>query len=131
MCEYQEIRYVHHMIHPVCGLELDTGSICASRMELDPMAADARERTLKNAARRRRNWLAREWRISANGNHFLNTDGMNVVVFPVPGGWGGRITEQSSEHPRIVRSKRVHATRDAAKLAAFDSMILLKDRWQL
>lgn len=130
MCEYQEIRYVHHMSHPVSGLELDTGCVCASRMELDPMAANARERKLKNAIGRRRNWLSRKWRISAKGNHFLNTDGMNVVVYPVSGWWEWRITERSGEHTSTVRSKRLHGTRDRAKLAAFDMMILLKDKWQ-
>jgi len=131
MCEYREIRYVHHMIHPVYGLELDTGCVCASRMEINPDAAKTREGQLKNATRRRRNWLSRKWRISAKGNHFLNTDGMNIVIYRVLGGWGGRITERSDEDPRVVPSRRVHPTIDAAKLAAFDTMILLKDRWHL
>ena len=128
MCEYQRIRYVHHMIHPARGLELDTGSVCASRMESDPSAAPARERALKNVARRRQNWLTRRWLVSAMGQDYLNVDGLNIVVYEVGGGWGGRITERHGANPRVIRSRRVYATRDAAKLAAFDTMIWLNNR---
>lgn len=131
MCEYMEIRYVHHMIHPDKGLTLDTGCDCASKLELDPAAAPSRERKLKGAARRRRNWLSREWRTSAKGNDFLNTDGMNIVIHRVGSGWGGRITERNSRMPRSFQSRRIHPTQDAAKLAAFDTMIVLKEKWRL
>ena len=131
MCEYMEIRYVHHMIHPDYGLALDTGCVCASRLELNRNAAEARERKLKNAASRRRNWLSRRWRVSTRGHHFLNTDGMNIVVYTRASGWGGRIIERQSSNPRVVYSKRIYETRDAAKLAAFNTMILLKERWGL
>lgn len=128
MCEYQRIRYVHHMIHPARGLELDTGSVCASKMESNPSAASAREQELRNVARRRRNWLTRTWRVSAMGHHYLNVDGLNIVVYEVSGGWGGRITERYGTNPRVIRSRRVYTTRDAAKMAAFDTMIWLKAR---
>lgn len=85
-----------------------------------------RERALKNAAQRRRRWLSRKWRTSVRGNSFLNTDGMNIAVFQRrPGVWSGRITDRITESELI--SKRRYVTEETAKLAAFDTMIFLKE----
>lgn len=51
--------------------------------------ARKREAGFKNERGRRTRWLSREWRISASGNQFLNTnDGFNVVVYPKGPIWG-------------------------------------------
>ena len=62
------------------------------------------------------------------GYHYLNVDGLNIVIYEVSGGWGGRITERNGAKPTVIWSRRVYATREAAKLAAFDTMIWLNGR---
>ena len=56
----------------------------------------------------------------------MNTDGMNITVFERrPGVWGARITDRITGNE--LPSKRRNMTEEAAKLAAFDTMIFLKE----
>jgi len=124
MCETQSIRYVHYMTHPDYPEELGVGCVCAGYMEQDYEAARHRERSIKNAARRRSKWLNRAWKISAKGNPYLNTDGFNIVLYKRSKQWSGIIT--NSETGDALHARRRYATLDEAKLAAFDAMIFLK-----
>lgn len=142
MCEKQEIRYVHHMSHPNYPDTIGAGCECAASMEAEYQAAHARESRHKNRASRRTRWLTRQWRESAKGHPYLNTDGFNVVVFRSGQGWGFRVKERlddalyllaaftgaQQQSPRQSASLRRYATADAAKLAAFDALMFLKDR---
>lgn len=125
MCGREEVRYIHHMSHPDYPAGLDVGCVCAERMEDDPIAPRLRENALRNAGARRRRWLARKWRVSAQGNPYLNADGFNIAVFrKVDGSFGGRIEERSSG--RFVLSQRHYTSLDQAKLGAFDGMVFLR-----
>jgi hypothetical protein len=127
MCETQEIRYVHTMSHPDYEGFLDVGCVCAERMEDDYVGPRQRERTLKNSGARKKRWLGRRWRLSSQGNSFINTDGFNVtIVKNVDGSWGGRILERLTG--RFINAKRRYLTEEKAKLAAFDGMLFLKHR---
>ena len=127
MCETQEIRYVHFMKHPDYERVLGVGCVCAERMEEDYVRPKRRENELRNAAGRKRRWLARKWRISAKGNAYLNVDGINITVFQKRDGtWGGRLQNRMSG--RKVDSQRIYASEDEAKLAAFDAMIFMKSK---
>src|SRR5580704_16049582 len=122
MCGVKDIRFVHHMSHPSYD-DLAVGCVCAGHMEQDPTAAEARERNLVNAARRRANWIRRAWRRSGKGNEYLNTDGFNIVVFRKPGGWGARIKHIATGHS--IPAERTYSSADRAKLASFDTMIFI------
>ena len=126
MCESQEIRYAHYMEHPNYSDELRVGCVCARRMEQDYEAPQRRERTIKNASKRRRNWLKRNWRTSKKGNLYLNTDGFNVVVFGGGNAWGFKVTGQ--ETSGTFTAYRQYTRLDKAKLAAFDQMIYMKEQ---
>jgi len=126
MCEVQSIRYVHYMAHPDYPDELAAGCVCAGHMEQDYSAARDRERVLRNASGRSRNWLSRKWKVSRNGNPYLDTDGFNIAVFPKGRTWSARIVEKASEKTYFAR--RQYESEDKAKLAAFDAMIFLKQR---
>ena len=92
-----------------------------------PSYSDQDDRALgsdRNESRRR--WLTRDWRISRNRNPFLNADGYNVVVYPAGRGWSFRVSNRLTE--KILASRRVLVSMDAAKLRAFDAMILMKER---
>ena len=128
MCETQEIRYVHYMTHDDYPETLGVGCVCAEHMEADRKGPKRRESNLRNAAARRKRWLSRSWRRSAAGNSFLNVDGLNIVVYKrFNGNWGARITDRRTEQAR--RSRRLYATEDEAKLAAFDAMVFLKSEY--
>lgn len=126
MCESQEIRYVHHMQHPHYSDILGCGCVCAGHMEGDYEGARQREQVLRNASARRRKWLTRDWRVSRNGNPFLNVDGYNVVVYPAGQGWGFRVSNRATD--KSVVSRRVLATMDVARLRSFDAMTWMKER---
>jgi hypothetical protein len=62
----------------------------------------------------------------AKGNPYLNVDGSNVVVFPhADGTWGFRIENRATGD--ALKSSQLYPSSDAAKLAAFDAVILMKD----
>jgi hypothetical protein len=131
MCETQEIRYVHFMEHPDYPERLGCGCVCAGRMEENYEGARHRETILRNASMRKRRWLTRDWRISAKGNLFLNTDGYNIVVFlkMIKNGkkiWGFRITNRESNDS--IQSQKPYPSEDSAKLRAFDAMIWMKEQ---
>ena len=126
MCETKEIRYVHYMEHPRYQGQLGVGCVCAGKMENDDEGPLKRESALRNSTYRRSRWIARKWRTSQRGNPYLNTDGMNISVFRKSSGtWGARIIDRSTR--REKSSRRIHLTENAAKLAAFDAMIFLKN----
>jgi hypothetical protein len=126
MCETQAIRYVHSMHHPDYPAGLQVGCVCAEKMSGDYEGPQRREKALRSAAGRKKRWLSRAWKTSARGNTYLNTDGFNVTIFRRSDGrFGGRIAERSTN--RSITSQQPYATEDAAKLAAFDGMIFLKD----
>lgn len=127
MCETQEIRYAHAMTHRDYAGELHVGCVCAEKMEDDYTGPRLREKALRSAAGRKKRWLSRKWKTSARGNAYLNTDGFNITVYANgDGSWGGRIEEQGTG--RTIASRRRYPTEDAAKLAAFDGMIFLKQK---
>ena len=71
MCEVTPIRYVHYLTHPDFGVGgLGVGCVCAEKMEQDYVRPRERERTLRNAAARKRRWLTRNWRISSFRERF-------------------------------------------------------------
>jgi hypothetical protein len=84
MCETQEIRFVHHIMHPDYLDMLGVGCVCAEHMEQDQQGPRRRERELRNAAQRRRNCLKRKLRTSAAGNNYLNTDCFNITIYLNP-----------------------------------------------
>jgi hypothetical protein len=88
VCEVQPTRYVHEMEHPDYPEVLSVGCICAEHMEGDYVGPRQRERTLHNAAARRRKWLfRRSWQLSRKGNPWIRANGYVVTAFPANGGW--------------------------------------------
>ncbi len=121
-CGNANVRYVHTMRHDDWKTDIQVGCVCAGKLAEDYEGARERERGLVNLARRRQNWLTRCWRISRNGNQFLNLGRYNVGVAPdkFRRGWwrywikspSGRYIENSGRYDSIVK----------AKLALFDQL---------
>ncbi len=117
MCGQERIRYVHVMRHETFSEELKVGCVCAEKMTDDYVGHKNREKVLRNQSGRRKNWLKRNWRISAKGNDFLNVDGYNVSIFPSKnrsGHWSFNIDDNFSQ--------KTYAEKSQAKLAAFDAL---------
>ena len=119
------------MQHPAYPGVLGCGCICAGRMEEDYAGAHEREKSLRNAAGRKRQWLDRIWRLSSKGNSYINAGGYNVVVFSLSetaeiGNWGFRVTNRTTED--FIQSRKPYPSSDAAKLRAFDAVIWMKQR---
>lgn len=131
MCEVTEIRYVHIMTHLQYDAELRCGCICAEHMEEDYAGPRLRERKLRSRLSRRARWLQRSWLWSdlSGGVQYLNADQFHIAIWRNGSeGWTGRVTDNSND--RSVLARRVYPDADAAKLAAFDAMLALKERRQ-
>lgn len=123
MCEVMHVRYVHIMEHPNYET-LRVGCICAGNMEQDLVGARKRERDYKRRQSRRSRWLTRKWRVSSKGNDYLNVDGFNVVVYPIGKRWCGRIERRDTGRQRRLPDR--YDTPEAAKLAAYETMMMMK-----
>lgn len=116
MCGQERVRYVHTMEH-VDHDTLDVGCVCAEKMENDYAAPKAREVTVRNRTARRATWLTRSWRLSKNGNWFLNVEGRNVGIMLSKfhaGKWCFRVEKNFD--------RRVFDSSDEAKLGLFDAL---------
>ena len=69
-CGHQVIRYVHHMVHPVMP-PLNTGCVCAGKLEGNLEAAKERERRFKNRQQRLETLGMKVWKTSSSGNPYL------------------------------------------------------------
>ena len=128
MCEVQEIRYVHSMKHPDYPDVLKVGCVCAGQMQGNVERANKKEQAFKNANQRRKNWLSRKWQTSKKGNSYINTDGFHITIFQYGNIWKGIIKKDEGQKEKIIPSRKEYDSEDQAKLAAFDAMLLLKER---
>ncbi|MDD4297288.1 MAG: hypothetical protein PHC69_10090 [Ruminiclostridium sp.] len=71
LCDCSQVRYVHVMHHKKYFEDISVGCICAGIMEGNILAAKKREREMKNRAKRKANYLKREWQWSFNGNRTI------------------------------------------------------------
>lgn len=121
MCGQERIRYIHIMEHDDFEGEMRTGCVCAEKMCNDYITPKKEEAKLINRAKRRNNWLTRNWRQSYIGNDYLNVDGMNITIFRDkynPSKWGYVISDGFSKK----YSQKKFDSKDEAKLAAFDAI---------
>jgi hypothetical protein len=125
MCESTEIRFFHDMEHPDYPDILRVGCVCAEHMEQDYVRPRERENRMKNVARRRKNWSYRIWKISAQGNSYINTDGFNITIFRQRGGWSVRIKNRRTGDKQL--GKKTFPTIEQAKLRALDALIWAKN----
>ena len=129
MCEVKEIRYVHSMEHPDYPDVLEVGCICAGKMQGNVERANKKEQAFKNANQRRKKWLSRKWGISRKCNSYINTDGFNITIFQSGEKWKGRIIKKDEEQKeKAVFLRKEYDSEDQAKLAAFDTMLFLKEK---
>jgi hypothetical protein len=126
MCEVQIIRFVHEMEHPDWRGTLRCGCICSAAMECDEDGAHRREAGMRNTAKRKDNWLTRDWRVSHQGNWYINANGYNVVVFQKGIAWSFRIMNRKTDDRLFAKIPL--ASPDAAKLRAFDAIQWMKER---
>lgn len=128
MCESADIRYAHVMQHPDYSEMLAVGCVCAERMEEDYVRPRQREKGLKSIARRRASWVRREWRMSRQGNPYLNAEGFNLTVLRQrdrdDSYWSVRVENRASSTSQIGRKR--HSSEAAAKAAALEALIWAK-----
>jgi hypothetical protein len=129
MCEIIPIRFVHEMEHPDYPGKLCVGCVCAGHMEEDYAAPKERERVLRQKARRRQTWSDREWRTSGKGNSYLNTEGFNVVIFPLGRYWKYRIENRRTEETKFSHS--IYLTETDAKDASLGALMQMKESIEL
>lgn len=71
LCGCKNVRFIHEMFHQNYFENVYVGCICAGIMEGDILAAKERERLVKNRAKRKENYMKRQWKAEANGCYKL------------------------------------------------------------
>lgn len=122
MCGKEKIRFVHILSHPEVDNEFRVGCQCAQRMTDDYVNPEQRERKLRNRANRRINWTKKEWKVSKNGNLFLNVNEHHLLIYQ------DKRTKKYKVKVGETFGKKLFESLAKAKIAAFNGMEFLKDR---
>ncbi|HEY3369658.1 MAG TPA: hypothetical protein VGK10_02345 [Prolixibacteraceae bacterium] len=124
MCGNERIRYVHIVTHDEVAEEYRVGCICAEKMTNDYVNPIRIENELRNRANRRKNWQNREWKISKNGNRYINFEEHLLLIYK----------DKSSGKYKVKIGDRFGAktfdTLSQAKNAVFDGITYLKEKDQ-
>lgn len=128
MCESAEVRFVHIMEHKDFPGALEVGCVCAEHMENDYVRPRRREKRLRAAARRRKAWASKTWKVSFKGNQYINLEGFNIVIVPSGGRplrWRILVTNRQTNRSRPGRLS--YETIEQAKHAALNALIWSKE----
>lgn len=80
LCGCEKVRYLHHMTHDEYFEVLAVGCVCAGILEGDELAAKERDQQMKNRAKRRKNFINKEWKTARNGARYLKKNGDNIFI---------------------------------------------------
>lgn len=89
LCDFSQVRYVHVMRHRDYFEDVSVGCICAGVMEDDILAAQERERVMKNRAKRKKNYLKRKWQCYRSGNPTMTYKDHWLMIVPPRSSSGG------------------------------------------
>jgi hypothetical protein len=117
-CEYEPIRYVHHLTHEEWAGELLVGCVCSEHLTCDYVTPRQMEKKARRLAAARKRWIQRRWKISAKGNLWVKLKGHHMSVFPLKSGTGWKCTLDGRF------GQLVHATREAAMLSLFNKLTI-------
>jgi len=122
MCGQPKVRYVHIVIHKEVAEEFRVGCNCAERMTNDYLNPQKRENELRNKGTRRISWVKKDWKISKNGNRFLNIDGRHLLIYK----------DNKSQKYKIKIGERFgrkqYEDLSTAKIAIFNNIEYLKEK---
>lgn len=89
LCQCPQVRFVHVMRHSEYFEDIHVGCICAGIMAGNILAAQERDRAMRNRVKRKQNYLKRKWRLRANGNRILNYKNQLITIMPSRFGHSG------------------------------------------
>ncbi len=121
MCGNEKIRYIHILTHPDIEEEYRVGCMCAEKMTNDYVNPKQREIKLKNKANRRIKWSQKKWKISQNGNSYLNFQEHHILIYV------NKETGKFKVKIGEIFGKKEFDNLDEAKIAAFDGIEYLKE----
>jgi len=124
MCGNEKIRYVHIVTHDEIDEEFRVGCICAENMTNDYVNPKRLERDLRNKANKRRTWLKKEWKVSQNGNRYLNYNDHHLLIYR------DKKTDKYKVKIGEIFGKKKFDTIQEAKNAVFNGILYLKDNDQ-
>lgn len=81
MCNNERIRYVHILTHEIVDGEFKVGCICAEKMTNDYVNPKKLENELRKRASKRIQWTKKQWKLSQNGNYYLNIDQHHLLIY--------------------------------------------------
>lgn len=117
MCESANIRYVHTVEHRDYFEHIEVGCVCSEHLTGDYEGPREREKVLRSSARRRANFLDRQWRHSTKGNPHIKLDGYHVTAFKKGDHWSASVKSPDGD---TIFAKRHYPSLEAVQLAAFD-----------
>lgn len=108
LCYCPKVRYVHVMRHEEYFEDVHVGCICAGIMEGDILAAKERDRKMKNRAKRKANYLKREWKKQINGSFVLRYKNRWIAIIPSHSGIGDFIVICDSQQIESYKGRKIN-----------------------
>jgi len=103
LCGCAHVRFEHVMENDLYFEPITVGCICAGIMEDDILAAEERERQMRNRSKRKRNFLKHEWQHGWRGLWYRTYRGQALQIRESGGRYsvraGGRITTTYKGRP--------------------------------
>ncbi|WP_416409726.1 hypothetical protein [Agrobacterium rosae] len=93
-------------------------------MEDDYVRPREREKDLRRLSGRRRSWAGRKWRISQNGNSYINTEGFNIVIYNRDNGFVVSVARRESGKRQA--GKQIYPALPDAKASALKALLWAK-----
>jgi len=122
MCGNEKIRFVHIVTHKEIEEEFRVGCVCAENMTNDYVNPRLFEKKLRSRATRRITWTKKPWKISQNGNHYLNYEEHHLLIF----------TDNQTNKYKVkigdIFGKKSFDSHESAKIAVFNGIEYLKDK---
>lgn len=81
MCNNERIRFVHVVTHKDVEEDFKVGCVCAEKLTSDYVTSRRLETALRNKANRRISWSKKKWKVSQNGNHYLNVEDRHLLIY--------------------------------------------------
>ena len=81
MCGNERIRFIHLVSHPEVARCFKVGCSCAEKMTEDYVTPKRLEKEVRSQQRKSSTWLNKNWRISQNGNLYLNYNDDFLLIY--------------------------------------------------
>lgn len=131
MCGHSKRRFLHLMTNDQVPEVVALGLQCAELLEQDYYRPAKRERRCRDELRIQEEWPGKKWKLSSQGNHYVNVREFNITIWDKGGaGFGITIKLQNKFDGSFeMNGKKLYRTLEEAKAGALDAFVYARKKF--